>query len=211
MCTSWDSVRRFRAPATPKPSRRYNASSKKTADYATVWLAEPAHRLFFFDEGRFGLHTEHGRLWALQGIRPVAPTAIGYQNFYIYGAVSPVDGQIFSLFLPWANTEMMNLYLAHFSEAYPRHRVTLVLDRAAWHCSDTLHIPGNLELIHLPPYSPELNPAEKLWQWLRRHVTRNRLFSSDRQLEDALQTALRQQTDHQRKSLCRCSYLSGIN
>jgi transposase len=176
-----------------------------------VWLAEPAHRLFFFDEGRFGLHTEHGRLWALRGVRPVAPTAIGYQNFYIYGAISPIDGEMFSLFLPWVNTEMMNLYLARFSHAHCRHHVTLILDRAAWHRSGALQIPGNMELVHLPSYSPELNPAEKLWQWLRRHVTRNRLFSSDRALENALVEALRQQSNRQRKSLCRCSYLSSIN
>ena len=169
------------------------------------------HRLFFFDEGRFGLHTEHGRLWALRGVRPVAPTAIGYQNFYIYSAVSPLDGEIFSLFLPWVNTEMMNLYLARFSEAYARHRITLILDRAAWHCSSTLDIPDNLELIHLPSYSPELNPTEKLWQWLRRHVTRNRLFASDRALENALAQALRHQTRRERQRLCRCSYLSNIN
>lgn len=195
----------------PTPTPRRSRRLKKTAELAHEILLLPRQRLFFFDEGRFGMHTEHGRLWALRGIRPIAPTRIGYENFYIYGAVSPVDGEGFALFLPWVNTEMMNLYLEQFAKTYPQDEITLIMDRAGWHRSAALRVPANIHPLLLPAYSPELNPAEKLWQWLRRHVTRNRLFNSDEELEEALANAWSTQTNLQRQALCQCKYLYGFN
>jgi transposase len=173
-----------------------------------TFLSSPNHLVFFFDEGRFGTQPDVARLWALKGRRPYTKIRPGYQNFYLYSSVSPHKGEGFTLFLPWVNTEMMNLYLRELSAAYPNHELLLIMDQAGWHKSNNLIIPDNIQIECLPPYSPELNPVERLWQWLRRHVCRNGLFDSAKQLADALQkTLIEQLSPDKLVSLCQCSYL----
>ncbi len=140
-------------------------------------------------------------------MRPLAWVNPSYENFYVYSAVSPKTGEAFSLFLPWVNTEAMNVYLEHLAATYPGKRILLIWDRAGWHNSKGLRVPPNIRCEALPPYSPELNPVERLWQWLRRHVTRNQLFDSQEALMDRLTGALRKPDPDLLASLCRCSYL----
>jgi putative transposase len=135
------------------------------------------------------------------------PVKTGYSNFYIYSAVSPHTGESFDLILPWVNTEIMNIYLEHLSCEYPDRELMLIMDQAGWHNSKALKVPHNIKIELLPPYSPELNPVEKLWQWLRRHVCRNRLFKTEKALIDALIKAFKQLCNPKRASLCGCSYL----
>jgi len=187
----------------PKPK----GSLKKTAGKAGAFLYSPLGRIFFFHEGRFRLKTENGRCWSLKAVRKSSPVKIGYKNFYIYSSVSPHCGESFSLFLPWVNTEIFTLYLKHLSLEYNDKEILLIMDQAGWHASKKLKVPDNIKIEFLPPYSPELNPVEKLWQWLRRHVCRNRLFESDRQLEISLAKALNSRTTSDLAALCRCSYL----
>ncbi len=130
-----------------------------------------------------------------------------YQNFYVYSAVSPHDEEAFSLFLPWVNTEMMNLYLDELAQAYPDAQILLIWDQAGWHCSHDLKLPPNIRCEVLPPYSPELNPTERLWQWLRRHVTRNRIFDNEESLMDQLATSIKNMAPSRIATLCRCSYM----
>ena len=171
------------------------------------FLSSPNRLVFFFDEGRFGLKPNLGRYWARSGRRAVERVQPGYQNFYVYSSVSPQTGDAFSLFLPWVNTEAMNLYLQNLSAAYPEFQILLIWDQAGWHCPKGLQVPDNIQIEPLPPYSPELNPVERLWQWLRRHVCRNRLFESEEALMDALADSLRDLSPSRLASLCRCSYL----
>jgi len=163
--------------------------------------------IFFLDQGRFGLMPCTGRIWYRKGMRATALVKPGYSNFYLYAAVNPFTGEAFTLQLPMANTEMMNLYLAALRKAYPQRPLLLVLDRAGWHRSKRLEVPEGIDLEHLPSYSPELNPVEKLWQWLRREVCRNRIFETLDDLEEALFAAWQQFTPSFFSSLCRCSYL----
>lgn len=163
--------------------------------------------IVFFDEGRFGLKPTLGRHWARRAKRPVATVDPGYQNFYVYSAVSPKTGEAFSLFLPWVNTDAMNVYLEQLAAAYPNRRILLIWDGAGWHGSRGLRIPANIRCESLPPFSPELNPVERLWQWLRRHVTRNRLFDSEEALMDDLAASLCGLDSRLLRSLCGCSYL----
>lgn len=165
----------------------------------------------FFDEGRFGTKSVLGRMYGRKGVRLVRRVRPGYRNFYVYSAVSPVDGDSFHLCLPWVNTAMMSLYLAELAKAFAGKKVWLVMDRAGWHVSKDLRVPANVRLIFLPPYSPELNPVERLWQWLRRHVCRNRLFESIEELSAALTRALRDLLPPFLASLCRCSYFTCFN
>ena len=131
----------------------------------------------------------------------------GYKNFYLFAATNPKTGEEFTLQLPSVDTDMMNLYLSHMHEEHPGKRILLVLDCAGWHKAKDLHVPNGIELFYLPPYSPELNPIERLWQWLRRHVCRNRLFGSLNELEEAIVKAWHLVKPELMKTLCNCTYL----
>jgi transposase len=111
----------------------------------------------------------------------------GYKSFYSYSCVSPHSGESFSLLLPEVNTDMMNIYLDEFSKEYSNKDILIILDQAGWHKAKDLKIPENTALMFLPPYSPELNPVEKLWHWLRKEVTHNSLFKTLEELMDGLE------------------------
>lgn len=161
----------------------------------------------FFDEGRFGLQPVLGRYWAMKGT-PVQTTVVTeYTNFYLYSSVAPRTGESFSLMLPWVNTQMMNLYLAYLADYYADKEVMLIMDQAGWHRAKNLEVPDNIHIEFLPPYSPELNPVEKLWWWLRRHVCRNRIFENEEHLINELIDGLLQLSKAMLRSLCRRSYL----
>ena len=171
------------------------------------FIANENHEVFFFDEGRFGLMPSVGRCWGLRGKKIKSFVSAGYKNFYAYSSVSPFTGDSFTLFLPWVNTEMMNLYLKELSSAFQKKRVLIIMDQAGWHCSKNLVLPDNISIDLLPPYSPELNPVERLWQWIRRHVCKNRLYPSLSKLEDALASTFKHISAPFLSSLCGCSYL----
>ncbi len=88
-------------------------------------------------------------------------------------------------FLALGQYGMMNLYLAEMSAAFPDKKIMLIWDQAGWHKANSLKVPENI-ILTLPPYSPVLNPVEKLWQWLKKHVCRNRLFAYLDDLMDTL-------------------------
>jgi len=174
-------------------------------------MRRPSRAVFFFDEGRFGLQPCTGKCWARYGKDPVAPLLPGYKNFYIYSAVNPFDGDHFTLFLPWVNTEMMGIYLRELSREYHGHELMLVMDQAGWHKANDLYVPGNVSICFLPSHSPELNPVERLWHWMRRHVCRNRLFHDLDDLESSLIAELNSFNNQFLSTLCGCRYLLNIN
>lgn len=180
---------------------------KKTSNEINDYLASPQRKVFFFDESRFGLKPTLGRCWARKGARVSASVNPSYKNFYVYSSVSPVTGEPFHLFLPNVNTQMMNIYLHEMAAAYPDFEIMLVMDQAGWHKAKSLEIPENIRFHWLPPYSPELNPVEKLWQWLKRHICRNRLFFSEEELMNAVAQELLGLEPHKLENLCHCSYL----
>jgi len=163
--------------------------------------------VYFFDEGRFGAQPTVGRMWARRGRVPRVAVQPGYKNFYLYSAVNPATGDQFTLFLPWVNTAMMNIFLRLFAASLPIPEVLLVVDGAGWHRARDLQVPPGIQVLYLPPYSPELNPVERLWRWLRRQVGRNRWYQEETAQMDALETALRTLSSEALRSLCHCSYL----
>jgi transposase len=95
-------------------------------------------------------------------------------------------GKMTSLILPYANTEMMNLFLQETAQDFKDFFVIMLVDQAGWHKSKTLIIPDNVRLIPQPPHSPELNPVEHLWEDLRENAMPNAAFKSLDQVEQAL-------------------------
>lgn len=164
----------------------------------------------FFDEGRFGLQSVVGRQWARQGYKQRVLVLPKYQYFYVYAGVSPLSGESFLLYLPEVNIEMMSIYLQELANAYEGKKILIFMDRAGWHTSKKLSIPATIQIEPLPPYSPELNPVELLWQWLRKHACRNRMFSTTDEVMDALTATLNTLSTDMQMSLCHCSYLLHI-
>ncbi len=110
------------------------------------------------------------RIWARRGTRPRAPRDRRYAWAYLFGAVCPERATGAALVLPYANTEAMNRHLEEISRhVRPGAHAVLVLDGAGWHGAAGLAVPANITLLPLPRYSPELNPVENVWQYLRQN------------------------------------------
>jgi len=110
---------------------------------------------------------------------------------YAYAAVCVSDGELDTLILPHVNGDCMQIFLDEVAARHPQERLLMVLDGAGWHQSESLQLPANLRLLRLPPYSPELNPVEHLWDELREKAFHNRVFESIDALEEHLTIALR--------------------
>jgi hypothetical protein len=115
---------------------------------------------WFADEARIGQKNSLTRVWGRTGSRPVAPKDLGFASADLFGAVCPSQGKAAGLIMPVCNTLAMNHHLSEISSqvASDAHAV-VILDGAGWHGSQGLVVPGNVTLLKLPPYSPELNPA----------------------------------------------------
>jgi transposase len=145
------------------------------------------------DEGRLGLKPVERRVWARKGVRPVARQHPRYKWLYVYAFVRPVTGEQFYLVLPSVSTPWFSLALAEFAKhagAGPESPVLLVLDGAGWHTAKDLVVPDGLHLLFLPPYSPQLQPAERLWP-LFREALANRSFADLGELETVVQARCR--------------------
>ena len=149
------------------------------------------------DEHRVGLKPIVRRVWAPKGVRPVVRVRPRYAWVWVYGFVEPATGRTEWLLLPRVNQALFELALAHFARAVgagPAKRVVLVLDQAGWHTARDLRVPAGLQLVYLPAYSPELQPAERLWPLCNEGLA-NKLFATIEALEETLARWLRQLAD----------------
>jgi DDE superfamily endonuclease len=133
--------------------------------------APPPLRLFCQDESRLGLHLPGGRRLTLPGVKPLKVMAPLYQYYWLYAAVEPTTGDACWLELPRLDSTCFQVFLEHFGRQYTDSLNLLVLDNAPAHVAKALVIPANVVLIPLPPYCPELNPIERLWQDLKGRLT----------------------------------------
>ena len=119
------------------------------------------------DEHRIGLKPIVSRVWAKRGKAPTVPVQHRYQWLYLYAFARPQTGEGQYWLLPSVNTEVFQTVLERFAAstgAGKTRKIVLVLDGAGWHTTPLLHCPDGITLVFLPPYSPELQPAERLWQ-----------------------------------------------
>ena len=109
-----------------------------------------------------------------------------HTNAYIFGAVCPARDCGAALVLPYANTHAMNLHLKEISKnVAPDAHAVVIIDGAGWHIARRLRVPDNLSLLRLPPYSPELNAQENIWQYLRQNYLAGRIFNTYTQIVQA--------------------------
>jgi hypothetical protein len=138
------------------------------------------------DEARFGQHGTLTRVWARKGSRPKALQQVGYENLYLLAAVCPETGADCAMIAPYLDTHVINVFLEQLSASLPADvHAALVWDGAGYHKSGTLEVPQNITLVPLPPYSPQLNPIENLWHYLRSHYWSNRCYADYDALEAA--------------------------
>jgi hypothetical protein len=142
------------------------------------------------DEGRFGRISDPKACWAPAGMRPRVPKQIVREFLYVYAAVAPALGKMSALLLPYANTDMMNIFLRQVSQDFHEFYVVMVVDRAGWHTSNGLDIPENIKFIEQPSHSPEVNPTEHLWDEIREKDFHNTAFDSMKKLENHLCKAI---------------------
>lgn len=144
----------------------------------------------FEDEARFGRITEPRRCWAPPGIRPDVPCQTVREYTYVFAAVAPHDGIMDSLILPEVSAEAMSVFLKEVADRHRDEFILMVMDAAGWHVAAELRVPENIRVIHLPPYSPELNPVEHVWDETREKWFGNRVFHDMADVEDQLVRAL---------------------
>lgn len=140
-----------------------------------------------------------------------------YEWVYLYGAVNPATGDSVGMVGGSVGIAWMNQHLSWIS-AHVRGSpggdlvdVVLVLDRAGWHVSPRVKWPSNIRPLFLPPYSPELNPVERLWHWLRSHRLSNRVYRDVEHLYEATTEAWNSVTPERLKSVCRAAYMERCN
>ena len=124
--------------------------------------------VWFQDEARFGQQNTTTRLWARRGSRPRAIQQQQFEYVYLFGAVCPATGTTEALLSPLVNREVMKQHLALIAaRTKPGRHAVVIMDGAGWHTMECADDFPNLSLIKLPPYSPELNPIERVWQFIK--------------------------------------------
>lgn len=168
-------------------------------------------QVYFQDEARFGTQGTITRVWACKGSRPRAVRQNGREWLYVLMAVCAATGAASALIMPELNTAAVSLFLEQFSLELPAgvHAV-LIWDGAGFHSGKDLVVPGNVSLIRLPPYSPELNPVENLWHYLRSHHWSNREYEGYEGLqEEAIRSVCAVCQDVERlKTICNADYVN---
>lgn len=135
-------------------------------------------RLMFQDEARFGRMSDPRACWAPAPNRPTVGRALVREFRYEYAAVSPCSGDLDYMTAEKMNTETMGQFLKQVGQAHGQDFIVMILDGAPSHKGKELAVPENVSLVFLPSYSPELNPAELLWNVLRRDYFANKVFDS---------------------------------
>ena len=195
--TGWRYLRRLGARWRKPRPRPVRADPAAQADFTArlrpllrkVATAFPGARveLWAMDEHRIGLKPIVRKAWALDESRPLAPIEHRYAWRYLVGFVHPASGRTVFHLASTVSIPLFEVELAAFAQqvgASPTKQIVLVLDQAGWHGSSRLCVPEHLHLLFLPPYSPELQPAEHLWP-LTNTALSNRHFASIEALEDA--------------------------
>lgn len=133
--------------------------------------------LYFQDESRFGLKTHIGRCLTAKGVKPIVKYRHAFKNTYLYGSFSPINGDSFVYEIEGTTSEIFYNYINAFSQYKPDEFKIIVIDNAGFHSLSKYSIPENIRLVRIPPYSPELNPSEKIWGYIKQFY-KNRVFES---------------------------------
>lgn len=152
--------------------------------------------LYFQDESRFGLMTHMGKCLTAKGVKPIVRYQHAFKNTYLYGSFSPINGDAFVYEIEGTTSEIFYKYLVEFSKHKPKELKVIVIDNAGFHSLQQYHIPKNIRLIRIPPYSPELNPSEKIWHYIKQKF-KNKVFENLSNVKTWLQDFVRNELNQQ--------------
>ena len=153
-------------------------------------------RVMFQDEARFGRINDPRRCWCSGGKRPIVTSQVVREYTYLYGAISPTDGRCDFLILPAMTKTCMDIFLKELSQRYPDEYLLFICDGASCHQMDSPTLPDNVMMETLPPYCPDLNSCENLWDDMRETFFHNRVFKSMNAVENQLVIASRYYETH---------------
>jgi transposase len=156
--------------------------------------------LWYLDEVFFSIDCDLSYTWMPKNARKLVKTNGAREKDYVIGTVCPSDGKTFFLQTVWMDSLIVKSFFQELAEFYPDKKHLIILDNVSYHkCQGNkdFPLPENIELMFLPPYSPELNPIERLWNHLKGTFLNNSLFTNIAQLKqtvyDCLKTTLNQQ------------------
>jgi transposase len=201
------------SPAVPSilNSHKQHKTSLKKLQIETINLI-PGHialdkvDIWFQDEARFGQQNTTTRLWAEKGSRPRAVKQQQFEYAYLFGAVCPATGETEALLAPWVNKEVMTQHLQQISTpTKPGRHAVGIMPGASRHTQDITKDIHNVSIMKLPPYSPELNPIEQVWSWLRQHCLANRCFDGYEDILNACTSAWNHFRNDSQRGIKLCS------
>jgi transposase len=159
-------------------------------------LKEKPFELFFGDELRYGLISNFRRSWSKVGERTVIDSQQSFENRYLFSAVSPLSGDSFHISsIDGFDSEAAHVFLVELKKHYPDKMVIVVWDNAPCHRPKIHREIEGLIVLFLPPYSPELNPAERFFEEIRR-ATANQIFKSIEEQEKVIEKRLNEIADN---------------
>jgi len=168
-------------------------------------------KLFFQDEARFGRIDNVCSCWVPASKRAKVGNQIIRKYTYAYTAVCPETGEHFSLILPFANTNCMDIFMDEFSEYFSNYRIVLAMDGASWHTGDKVKKWDNIVPLIQPPYSPKLNPVENIWHHIREEYQfKNTTFKSMEEVENKLSFALSDLKQNAVKSITSFKWIENV-
>jgi transposase len=152
------------------------------------------------------LITKNGKVLTSKGVKPICDVQQVYKSTWLYGSFSPITGDNFILEFSTCESACFQVFLNLFSERKPDDLLILVLDNSSTHKAKQLVVPSNVKMIFIPPYSPELNPAEKMWQKFKRAFT-NKFFETIEQMKEFVSEMVVSLDKKDVMSICACSYI----
>lgn len=158
------------------------------------------------DESRLGLITKQKRVLTLKGIKPVGKYKHSYKYFWLWGSFSPITGDAHYMISGGVSKNAFIAYLQDLSLYKPRELKVLIIDNAAFHSTKNVKLPENVILMPIPPYCPELNPAEKMWQWFKSKISM-KIYKSLEELEEKLTELIKNTDQNKVKSITAYKYL----
>lgn len=169
-------------------------------------LAENKKEIWFSDEVGFEGDPRPRARWVKIGSKPINGRASEHIRFSAIGSINPLSGEIMSLVVPGVDQKVFQVYLDELSKATNKREIYLVLDNASWHKAISLKW-HNIRPVYLPPYSPEYNPIENLWRYIKLNFFNNWYAKTVEELIDKICSAFNSLTPESIKSVTNYNYL----
>lgn len=138
--------------------------------------------------------THTGKVLTASGVKPIVEYQHIFKTTYLYGSYSPINGDSFVWEINGVDTTIFEAYLKNFSRYKPQEFKIVVIDNAGFHSTKNIEIPENIYLLRIPPYSPELNPCEQVWHYIKNRY-KNLRFNSMNELKNWLHETVKNMSE----------------